>query len=229
MRNGVKSARSAMWGALALAGLALTVLLGLSGCDTQYINVPGGGSGTEEYWVNFEEQTDGTVRFYTNDRRLLGVSGSTHWKVGTVSATPMSEFTVTARKASGSAQGGYGVVFAAADAEHFLVVLIDTTQHYKVGKYTKESGLQVITDWTAAAELSGGYVANTIKVAFTAPNAYRIYFNGDTVGKYFEDGDTPPYTGGFFGYVAEVHGTDSFPDVPVDVSFTQVTPSDIGM
>ena len=212
---------------MALTTFALAV--GLSGCDTQYITVPGGGGGVAEYQILFEKQADGSVRFSTNDRRLLGVSGSTHWKIGTVSEEPMTEFTVTVQKASGSPQGGYGVVFSASDAEHFLVVLIDTTQHYKVGKYAKESGLKVITDWTVSTELNGGYVANTIRVSFTAPKQYRVYFNGDAVGIGFQDEDDPPYTGGYYGYVAEVSSTESFPDVPVDVSFTQVTPVDIGM
>jgi hypothetical protein len=214
---------------LLMAALLALGMAVLTGCETRYITTGGGGSNTPEFWINFEKQPDNTVRFYTNDRRLLGVSGSTHWKIGTVSAQPMTEFTVTVQKSTGSVQGGYGVVFAAADADHFLVVLIDTTQHYKVGKFVRSTGLKVLTDWTEAAELNGGYVANTIRIAFTAPNQYRIYFNGDTVGKYFQDNDAVPYTGGFFGYVAEVHATDSFPDVPVDVSFTQVTPVDIGM
>jgi hypothetical protein len=207
----------------------MVLMLAFAGCETRYITTGGGGSNTPEFWINFEKQPDNTVRFYANDRRLLGVSGSTHWKIGTVTQQPMTEFAVTARKATGSAQGGYGVVFAAADADHFLTVLIDTSRHYKVGKYEVGSGLHVLTDWTVAAELTGGYVANTIRIAFTAPNQYRLYFNGDTVGKYFQDNDAAPYTGGFFGYVAEVHATDSFPDVPVDVNFTQVTPTDIGM
>jgi hypothetical protein len=213
-------------------GFGLILLMAPFGCDTRYITTAGGGGGTTEYWLNFEKQGDGTVRFYTNDRSLLGVIGSAHWKIGTVPQTPMTEYTVTAQKLSGSPQGGYGVVFSASDKNHFLTVLIDTTQHYKVGKYSVDFSnehFRVIKDWTVSTELNGGYVANTIRVALTAPNQYRVYFNNDASGIGFEDEDDPPYTGGYFGYVAEVHTTDDFPEVPVDVSFTQVEPVDIGM
>jgi hypothetical protein len=193
----------------------------------------GGGGDAELYFVNFEKQDDGSVLFYTNNPKMIGPLGYKYWCIGTYDTDPMEDYRVTVHKVSGSAAGGLGVVFAAQDKENFLFVLINTSGSYKVGKVVE--GNFTILDpadktWIPSDKLFKGYVSNTIRISYDQDaGRFWIYFNDDETGVWFEDHDAPVFTGGYYGYICYVDGSENFPETAVEVHFYQEDPADIGM
>jgi hypothetical protein len=194
--------------------------------------------------VYFEEQNDGRVLFETNEEWALGPVdpnnpgkriGTTQWSIGT---SPFGFeigdiLKVNMQKISGSADGGYGVVFSAKDVDNFYAVFINTqstTGYYKIGKTT--TGIFVPFDeWQPSKQINNSPgVKNTILISYDHDaNRYYVFFNGDTKGIWFEDKDQPFPVEGCCGYICEIDGEENFPGTAVKVWYEQVEPADIGI
>ncbi len=219
-----------MWNRLKYPiAMCIFVILVVS-CENPGIYDGGGGGGDpQRYFVNFAKQDDGSVLFYTNDPRMIGPSGYNYWCIGTYNPDPMEEFQVTVQKVSGSAAGGYGVIFSAQDRDNFLVLFINTRGFYKIGK-VKDEDFTPFDTWLPSNDLYTGYVSNTIRIIYDeATSSYRVYFNDDTQGILFEDNDAQPFTYGYYGYICELDEAEDFPDTAVEVRFQQEDPADIGL
>jgi hypothetical protein len=209
------------------------VLFAFTSCDSVIITNYGGGQ-YDEYHIEFEKQTDETVLFASNNKQFIGPNGSTYWKVGTLIHDWSSAYSVSMVRPTGSLKGGYGVVFSERlndERTHFFV-LINAYGEYKIGKrksWEVYPGIEIIRDWTASGYLLDGINSNTITVTYDGDaNEYRIFFNADPDGIVVtEDAEIAP--AGKIGYMAELLACEDFPDNPVEVRFTQVTPADIGI
>jgi hypothetical protein len=205
----------------------------------------GGGDDIPRSTVNFEEQDDGRVLFKTNEDWTLGPEdpnnpgkrmGTTQWSIGTSSFgfAAGESFTANVQKISGSADGGYGVVFSAQDVDNFYAVFINTqstTGYYKIGK-TTEGTFVPFDEWQSSDHIKNSPgVVNTIRISYDHyESRYYVHFNDDTQDDiWFEDRDDPFPLQGYCGYICEVDGGENFPGTPVEVWYEQVEPADIGM
>jgi hypothetical protein len=202
-------------------------------CGNQFIDTFA--SDTERYKVDFAPQDDGTVRFFTNRSEdmpsnfedsewyyRLG-AGEYDWTAG--------EFAVEVEKKTGAPDGFFGVVFSAKKEDGQLTgwfVVINTTREYCHGTIKKDD--VTVNGPFNCGDLAQGQESNTISVSYDGESdAYSVFFNGnpEPATTFAADDDIVP--AGRLGYIAEVLGNEDFPAYPVDVSFTQVTPADIGM
>jgi hypothetical protein len=212
----------------------LLCLVGLSyySCNDPGYNVDGTDDKTPEIlFIDFEKDNKGIMTFYSNDKETKGINGFTYWCIGTYSADPMEPFEVTVHKISGSLEGAFGVVFAAQDVKNFLTVFINIDRQYKIIKVINEHPVEPpIRDWTPSDSLTPGYVSNTINITYDPANEkYIIRFNNDLNPLHWVEIDDDDWTGGYYGYLAEVHKAENFPSVAVKIQYYQNLPLDIGM
>lgn len=190
---------------------------------------------TERYKEDFTNQDDGTVLFFTNrgeDMPPNPAESIWHYALGT---DPLDwtagGFRVGVQKKTGAQDGFFGVVFSARKENGGLTcwfVLIDRNQHYCYGTIKDNN---VVTNGPfSCADLGQGPGLNYIDIAYNTGTAeYAIYFNDsiEPSTAFSADGDIE--AAGRLGYLVEVLGNEDFPDNPVEVEFTQMTPEDIGM
>jgi hypothetical protein len=183
--------------------------------------------------TEFEPQ-GGALVFQTNDGAYTGSTGSTVWRIGTLTEDPMTSFSARVVKDSGCARAGYGIVFAAS-GNRFLAVLIDTEGKYAIGSVTAGawSYIDPMDPWKSAASLKKGYgLANVLtvtRIANPAQCEFQLSINGTDVETFIDGEGTLPAKGSF-GFICVI-GTrtdEDFPDRPVKVSFDELVPGDIG-
>ncbi len=175
----------------------------------------------------FAAQQDGSFVFTTNDTAYWGPYGFTLWAVMPGLSQPVfTQRDVTLTKDSGNATAGYGIVFCQYDSgnqshdETMLVVLINTQQQYSVGEATGSAYSPYTSPiWVQDLHLSKGYgMSNRMLVTRDSGGLFTLTLNGTQVMT-FHDGRTPAQSGGGGGYIAVISPQDSFPSIPVSVSY----------
>jgi len=168
--------------------------------------------------------------FRTNDERHWKPEGMTVW---TVWGDENAEFTtraVTMAKSAGYSGGGYGIVFCQAERPEgaggsmepsMMVVMINNEGRYITGKAVGG----IFTDfgwWKDTPYLHRGMGAgNTVAVSYEEEDSeYRLEFNGYVIES-FHDPDGATYRQGRNGYIAVITPFDRFPDLGIDVYFTE--------
>jgi hypothetical protein len=200
-----------------------------------------GGDDVPRYTIDFEEQDDGKVLFFTNEDLMLGPvdhdtgkrKGTTQWRIGTTVFETVKDFTVKVKKVYGNSDGGYGVIISAQNKYNFYAVFINTqstTGYYKIGKTTAGT-FAPFDEWKPSDKInSSPGVKNTIRISYDDyDKRYWVYFNNDTQGIWFEDKDKPFPARGKYGYICEVDGEENFPGTPVEAWYEQVEPPEIGL
>jgi hypothetical protein len=137
----------------------------------------------------------------------------------------MTTVNVTAKKLSGAATEGFGVVFCHLDNKNHYRVLITTTGYYCVEKMVGGI-LGKVRDWSLSPNIKRGFGSeNTIIVSYNGANSFAVFFNG--AGNADATFEVP---GGFFGGAAGFcvsigDSTNEDPlKVPVDVRFKMTSP-----
>lgn len=188
-------------------------------------------------WTN----SDGWKKFYTNDSDYYNYSFTSHY-TSTNNGNPVE---VQMQKVSGSADHGYGVIFAIqksdADANNksmyrFLVSVSEG--YYNLGQYDSTGNYTAISSgstdsWKYSAAINTGYEEiNTVNINFVSgTNTYSIKINNTLVDT-FSHADpevTVDLTGGKSGFYVSVgdETEEDFPNNPVDVRFKMITPISI--
>lgn len=181
----------------------------------------------------FEENPDtGAITTTTNDVNELTAKGRSVWHMGSVTQEPHDRYEVTMYKLSGRSETGYGITFAMQDIDNFLVVMINTTGFYVMGRVEERNFEEITADgrWAYAPELLQGYNRpNTIGVSYD-PNEseYTLSINGTDLETFVDNADNP-YTGGGLGHIVTFSPFEVFPELPVHVVFEPVDPIDIGV
>lgn len=175
----------------------------------------------------FVAQGDGSYVFTTNDTAYWGPYGYTLWAVMPALSQPtFTQRDVVLTKSSGNAAAGYGIVFCQYDSgnpahdETMLIVMINTQQQYSVGEATG-SVYSPYTNPTWVQDLhlvKGGGNPNEVLVTRDAGGLFSLALNGTQVMT-FRDGRTPVQSGGGGGYLAVISPQDSFPAIPVSISY----------
>ncbi|MFP4377887.1 MAG: hypothetical protein ACLFP4_12660, partial [Spirochaetales bacterium] len=141
-------------------------------------------------------------------------------------------YEVTMYKLSGRSETGYGITFGMQDINNFLVVMINTTGFYVMGRVEERNFEEITADgrWAYAPELLQGYNRpNTIRVSYDpAESEYTLSINGTEVETFVDNADNP-YTGGALGHIVTLSPFEVFPELPVHVVFEPVDPVDIGV
>jgi hypothetical protein len=189
----------------------------------------------ERYKLDFESQNDGTVLFFTNRGEDMPPNldeSIWHYALGSDELDwAAGGFRVAAQKKTGARDGLFGVVFSAKKENGGLTcwfVLIDRKQHYCYGTI---KGYDVTTNGPfPCADLGQGLSRNIIDINYNAgTEEYAVYFNGSPDPCTTFSADVDIEAAGRLGYLVEVVGNEDFPDNPVEVCFTQMTPEDIGL
>lgn len=224
--------------------LVISLLLLLCGCPTVQQETKSGDNGNTTTnlavetikWVN---DTDNYCQFYTNDTLYSGLNGTTPYYL-TNQETVMTSVTTDTIKKSGNSKYSYGIIFCATENTletsvdkkyDFFAVTVYTDKNYRIAK-------RVLGDWTIIqAKKSNDFLynvtdgVNRIKVVNNGSGNFTLSFNGhEAAGETISFTDntptaaTRPLTGGYYGYIAEIGKEESFPNIPVDVRFKQITP-----
>ena len=194
----------------------------LSGCSSSTMpsapTVPDGTTVEKNSQLFVTDSGSGVVTFLTNDARYNGYYGYTLWTETSGILDPFSHLNVTFSKMSGNAEGGYGVVFCSHD-NTMLLVLLNTQKEYLIGELTGNV-FTALQDWTETQDLYLGYnQTNIVDITRdSGTGVFSLAFNGgDPV--FFRDDEEPYHSGGRNGYIVVVSPLDTFPDVPVMVTF----------
>jgi len=217
---------------LALVILAVLIVLLAAGCPSPTtgkttVDHGTGGSSTQhdELFVTTDNQT---FSFSTKDTAYWGPDGYSLWTLRQDGGqSPFVSRRVNVVKSSGNDYAGYGVIFCQYDTgdsrgESMLVVMINTQRQYSVGEVTGSSYAPFTTPtWIQSPSLHNGYgVSNEIGVTGDGVGQFTLTLNGTKVMA-FTDGRLPLETGGGDGYLAVISPHDSFPLIPVSVSYTE--------
>ena len=220
------------------AGVIAASSLLLAGCPASYdLSKPttedAGGTGgtggtTDQQDQLFVQQSDpASWLFATSDSAYWGPGGYTLWSLPLQVTDPFVQREVTLVKTSGNAWAGFGVVFCHADAgpgvsESMLLVMINTEQQYSVGEVNGSHYSPYTTPtWVTHASLAHGYgVPNAVRITREAGGQFTLYLN-EVAAMTFHDGRSPAPGGGGGGHLVVVSPQDSFPAIPVSVTFTE--------
>jgi|GEM_PF-2772817 len=217
---------------LALAVVLAAGLLVLGGCSNA-----GTGSGVST--VTWESDGNGWIEFSTNDSQYH----DTGFSVAYYSADedPVVEASATAKKNSGSSQGGFGMVFCdQAGNNDSYEIHIWPNGAYEVIECISNVVTSVASGSIPTNLNTGLGVENVIRVTYTSgsPGYFEVYFNtagsptvtidngsGGTHTTNFSGG----LTGGMTGFIVEVdaEANENFPNVPVDTRFKMSKPTSI--
>lgn len=157
--------------------------------------------------------------FKTNDSRYIGFEGNSIWKLSQTSENEMTSFEADVYKTSGDQAGGFGLIFCASTINSFFFIEIDTNQGYLIGKVTEGSAEALSEGWDISDALKPGFgVKNKIKIEYVGSQKFDVYFN-DEMAIQIEDTNTPFFTGGRYGFIADVTPNDDFPLLPVECHF----------
>ncbi len=209
-------------------------------------------SGTSNYTgindpIFWKPDNSGDIRFYINDPSVLNpIKGATGWKPGEYTEETMTYVEVDVSKYSGHQSMGYGIIFCIQDdtnpldntndeGYNFLTVMINAEGKYCIGKVTDESSdldpeFEYLVNWQENEALQTGYEKfNKIKITYIGENNFEIIFNDTEEEKIsFEYDQVSPFEIiGRYGYIVTLAANEYFPDIPVDVRFSQVYPVDI--
>jgi hypothetical protein len=181
-----------------------------------------GTPGTRPQTIEWASDGAGFIQYMTEDPNFFKTAQFHSYTEA--HEAPMTTVTVAAKKMSGAADMGFGVIFCVQDSDNFYRVMIDTTGMYKIVK--KLAGSEtVIQEWATSSHLSTGYdVVNTIMITHTPPSDFSVYLGGSTMAdRTFPDSSFTDGDAGF--YVAIGDSTaESFPHVPEDVRFQMTAP-----
>jgi hypothetical protein len=212
---------------------SLAVLL--FGCPSPYTpeeaaTTPDTGTGgsAEQHDELFAQQPDQSWLFSTTDSAFWGLNGYTLWALPLAGQAAFAQRDVELVKSSGNAWAGYGIIFCQLDTgdpstgESMLLVMINTQQQYSLGEVTGSRYTPYTSaTWVSHAALNRGYgVVNRVTVTRDAGGLFALYLNQVQVMT-FRDGRSPAPAGGGDGYLAVISPQDSFPQIPVTVSYME--------
>jgi hypothetical protein len=208
-------------------------LISLSGCPAPTDGassasdpIPGGGTGSGELIEDselFDEPSDGSYTFKTNDTAYQGSFGYTFWARTGKSQNPFASRETTLSKISGDGTAGYGIIFCYGTTptgeETMLAVMINNSREYIIGEIIGAEFTEIVP-WTECAYLKKGLnQANTVKVTLSS-GIFTLYLNGEETAT-FNDDEAPLHTGGDDGFIVVISPIDDFPSTPVQVTFTE--------
>ena len=155
-----------------------------------------------------------------------------HYALGSIEHDwTTSGFRVDVEKKTGAQDGLFGVVFSADKENGTLTcwfVLIDKNQQYCYG--TIKDNVVTTNGPFACADLGQGPGNNIIDIAYhPVTEEYAVYFNDSAAPCTIFSADDDIQATNRLGYLVEVMGNENFPDNPVELSYRQVTPEDIGL
>ncbi len=212
------------------ASLLAAILAGCPSANTGTTTTTDNGPGdvVEQNSNLFVPQSDPkSYRFSTNDSAYWGPNGYTLWGLSLAGQIPFLQRDVTLVKTSGNTYAGYGVVFCEYETgtpavETMLLVMINTQQQYSVGSVTGSDYTPYTNPmWIQDLHLNRGYgIANEVKITRDANGLFTLSLNNNQVMT-FQDGRAPVQTGGGDGFLVVISPQDSFPQIPVTVSYTE--------
>jgi len=218
-----------------LLGLLAAVTAVLGGCPSSYDpgnGTPDSSAGTggtpQQNDELFVQQSDPqNWHFTTADTAYWGPSGYTLWSLSLPDQEPFAQREVSLVKTSGNAWAGFGLVLSHVDSagaalESMLLVMINTQQQYTIGE-VNGSHFNPYTSptWVTSPNLTRGYGgSNDVKVTRDAGGQFTLYLNQVQTAT-FRDGRTDAPDGGGNGFLVVISPQDSFPQIPVSVSFTE--------
>ncbi len=171
----------------------------------------------EENSLLFDLDADtGVISFNTNNSKYISEYGYSLWTENNEIQSPFTGLNVTLSKISGNSDAGYGVVFCSYD-DTMLVVLINTKKEFVIGELTGNL-FTVLQEWTEVASLNSGLnQINTINISLVSGEFSLTFNEGETI--VFSDTDAPYHNYGKDGYLVVISPLDTFPNVPVSVTF----------
>jgi hypothetical protein len=100
--------------------------------------------------------------------------------------------------------------------------MINTQQQYSVGSVTgADYAPYTSPTWIQDLHLNRGYgVSNEVKITRDEGGLFTLFLNSTQIMT-FRDGRIPMETGGGDGFLVVISPQDSFPQIPVSVSYTE--------
>ena len=180
-----------------------------------FLGCPNGSSSEQEIkTIEWEEDKDGFLQFYTNDSQYnLYIFLFTFENPG-----GQNVYEIECKKVSGSEHFGYGLVFAYSDTDmyKFFRLIITTDGSYKVLRQNGDYDTSII-DWKTSPELLiGNNKINKLKVV-KAGSSYTVFINDIHVDQFTDSFAGGNRIGFYVAIGPEEH--ENFPDIPVDVRF----------
>lgn len=171
--------------------------------------------------VLWEEDTEGFVRFYTDDPDNYCRCFFTWYEE--YFQPEMSQFEIQVKRLCGFGSSGYGMIFCVQDENNFYVLLVNAMGYFAVYELYDGAWIEKIQWQKAFYTLVEGYnVVNTLKIVYYSPsNRFEVEINGRHVWDFYDDS----FSGGYFGCFVEIRGQgeDNFYNNPVDVRFKMNT------
>lgn len=209
--------------------IVVASLLLITACDLSNGSEVSPGQGNTAPVVShiYQEQTDGSHLFETNDGANTGGDGTTFFCYDPLSKT--FPFEVKLQKSSGNANGGYGLIFQRLNKDNFWVFNIDVQGKYYLAKVVDQVVHEAFSDpaWRLSGFLKTGYGSdgsNTIKISFDGTKNYEISQNGNVIVAFTDTISGDAFTGGCFGIDTIVMPAEQFPTTPVSTRFWIIQP-----
>ncbi len=182
--------------------------------------------------ISWANDGAGFIQYQTNDPTLYNIGQAVLYPAS--NEATLTTATVIAKKMSGEADMGFGMIFCAQDINNYYWVGVSTTGYYRVFKKVLgvETPINIAPStampWTSSPYIAQGYGAsNRISVTNAGVNTFSVSIGGNFV---FNFTDTS-FTGGQCGFYVGIGGTDAsqglvenFPLIPEDVRFQMVSP-----
>ena len=163
--------------------------------------------------IQFEDDGNGFLQFYTNDSQYYNYR-FTHTYSSPANPTNIE---VAVKKRSGYAYSAYGIVFGYQDIHNFYEVVICVDGEYAIFKMVNDSWDSII-NWNSSSDLAQGYNQyNTIKLVKVDATNYTVTFNNGTAIPF----NDVTFSSGRYGFITFVASSteEKFPGTPEDVKF----------
>lgn len=181
----------------------------------------------EEVSELFDNDGNNNINFFTNETRYIAPRGYSLWTILDDEPTEYTSRTIEINKISGvSIAAGFGGVYCQfVDPEFgltFLLFMINLDGEYCIGEVINGKVFNYLVEWTFTKNLNRGLnQINLLSLDYeSSENKFHVSINGEEEIT-FRDDEAPFHKSGKQGYIVTISPIDEFPEVPVEVRFTE--------